>query len=373
MSRLQIDGSWGRLYHSTSGLSISTFALNGSLSGGYSVNWLAFGFIPLRGGTVSKIRVYVNAVTGTLGSSDLVCDVYSDSAGNPNASLQGSSTVTSVPTGAGWVEFTGFSTALTVGTNYWIVLRNANGTPTSNSATYAYLNSGALLGHATDPSIGQTLVFSSTNSGSTWTRALATGSFIIDYGSGSTEGLPIQSATTSDPQIYSSREGGIKFTTPVNVGLNVIGVCAIASKVGTPTGDLRYRIYTGSGSSPVLLATTVTRAPGTINTSRSQKPIYFSSLVYVPPNTVIRVVASETTQSDTSSNRYSLEYLSLSSTDTGILEPYSVQPEYTLSTDGGSTFTDTANRWPGIWLILDLDNPFTPSETGGSRLNAIFN
>lgn len=364
MSLFQIDGSWGCLTRDT--ISFSTFALNGSLSGGYSVNWLAYGFIPQLGGTVSKIRVYASAVTGTLGSSDLVCNLYSDSAGSPSTSLQSSTTVTSVPTGASWVEFTGFSTALTVGTTYWIVLRNANGTPTSNSATYTYLTNSSILGNSNNPALGQSLVYTSTNSGSTWTRAVSTGAFVVDYGSGNIEGFPVQSGTTGDPQIYSSREGGIKFTTPSNTTLNVIGVCAVASKTGTPTGNLRYRIYTGSGSSPTLLATTATRDAATISTTRNQKPLYFTSPVSISADTVVRVVASETTQSDTSGNRYNLEFITLSSSDTGILVPYTIQPEYTLSTDGGATFTDTANRYVSIWLILDAQEPFSSSGGGGA-------
>lgn len=374
MPKLQPFGSWGQLHYSNSGgIASATFALNGAASAGYSVNWLAYAFISLLGGTVSKIRVYANAVNGTLAAGDLVCDLYSDSAGFPSSSLQSSSTVTTVPTGAAWVEFTGFSTALTVGTTYWIVLRNADSAPTTNYPTYINFTTLAMLGSTADPGYSANLVYTSTNSGGAWTRTLAAGAFVIDYGSGDIEGIPLQSITTSDPQIYASREGGIKFTTPANSGLNVIGVAGVLTKNGTPTGDLRYRIYSGSGSSPTLLGTTVTRPPASINTSRTPKPLYFSSVINIPASTIIRVVASETTQTDTSGNRYHLEQFVLSSTDTGILVPYTTQPELTLSTDGGATFTDTANRWPGIWLILDGNAPFGPPIPTGSRFNGGMN
>lgn len=366
MAKFQVGIPWGQLHQSSSGFSPATFALSGSLSGGYSVNWLAYGITPLLGGTVSKIRIYASAVAGTLGSSDLVCDIYSDSNGNPNTSLQSSSTVTTTPTGAAWVEFTGFSQALTVGTNYFLILRNANSSPTTNNITYSYSSTSLVQGNSTDPATAQTTVFTSTNSGSTWTRAASVGFFVIDYGGGSIEGFPVQSGTSGDPQIYSSREGGIKFTTPANSGLNVVGVCGVVAKVSSPTGDLRYRIYTGSSTAPTLLGTTVTRAPGFINTARNQKPLYFSTPLTIPASTVVRVVVSETTQSDTSGNRYNLEHAVLSSTDTGILLPYTVQPELTLSTDGGATFSDTPNRLPLIWLLLDANDPFPVSSSGGA-------
>lgn len=372
--RFHVNMSWGQLHHSAGGgLAITTVNLNGALSGGYSAAWFAFSLVPLLGGTVSKIRVYASAVTGTLASGDLVCDIYSDSNGNPNTSLQSSTTVTSVPTGAAWVEFTGFSTALTVGTQYWIVLRNANATPTTNSVTYVASSSALALGSTSDPASGQALFFISSNSGGTWSRFLGPACFVVDYGGGNTEGWPVQGLTTSDPQIYSSREGGIKFVTPENVSLNVIGVCGAVSKSGTPTGDLRYRIYAGTSTSPTLLGTTVTRAPGTVNSSRTQKPLYFSAPIIIPGGTTLRVVVSETTQSDTSTNRYNNEQYVLSSTDTGILVPYATQPALTLSTDGGATFTDTSNRWPAIWLILDGDVPFGPPIPTGSRFNGGMN
>lgn len=372
MAKFQIGCSWGQLHYSLSGgISQSTFALNGALSGGYSVNWLAYGFTPLLGGTVSKIRVYATAVTGTLVAGDLVCDIYSDSVGYPNASLQSSTTVTAIPTGAAWVEFTGFSTALTIGTNYWIVLRNADTTPTTNAITYTYSSTAFVSGTSADPALGQSLVFTSTNSGGTWTRTLNTGCFVVDYGSGNIEGWPIQSVSTSDPQIYSSREAGIKFDTPTNASMKVIGVCGVVSKAGTPTGDMRYRIYTGTSSSPTLVGTTVTRAPGAVNSSRVTKPLYFSSPITIAGGTTVRVVLSETTQSDTSTNRYQLEQYVLSSTDTGILVPYNTQPELTLSTDGGATFSETANRWPGIWLLLDASSPFASTGSGGGSFTFV--
>lgn len=363
MAKFQIDGTYGRLTAGTAGYSRSTLALNGAASGGYSATWLAFYIVPQLGGTLSKVRVYATAVNGTLGASDLVCDIYSSSSSNPNTSLASSSTVTSTPTGAAWVEFTGFSQSLTVGTPYFIVLRNANGTPTTNYPTYisAWSNATA-LGTASDPVHGTILSFSSTNSGSTWSRLLAPSAFVLDYGSGNIEGFPAYQVSSSY-QVYSSREVGLKFTSP-NVALNVIGIGGLVAKAGTPTGNLRYRIYTGSSTSPTLLATTLTAAPGEINTGRSIKILYFSTPITLPASTVTRIVISETTQSDTSANRYTGEALQLSSTDTGLILPFTVQPASTLSTDGGATFADTSDECPALFLVLDQTNQF--SVSGGA-------
>jgi hypothetical protein len=367
--KTQFGLGWGQVYYSTSGgLGASTFNLNAALSGGYSANWWAAYIVPLQGGTVSKIRVYCSAVTGTLVSGDLVCDLYSESNGNPNTSLQSSTTVTTIPTGAAWVEFTDFSTALTAGTPYFIVLRNADATPASNAITYVSYSNLLLNGNITDPQLNQAAVFTSTNSGSTWTRLVNIPPVVIDYGSGVVEGFPIQGAAQggSSLQIYSSREAGIKFTTPENAKLNISGIIAVILKTGTPTGNLRYRIYSSNSTTPTLTATTLTRTAGQVSGSRSAKYIPFSSVVTLDANTVVRIVASETTQSDTSSNRFTLDEITLSSSDTGLILPYTVQPASTLSTDGGANFTDTADRIPIIWPVLDGEAPFTATSSGGS-------
>lgn len=345
----------------------ATFALNGVLSGGYSQNWLFYVWVPLHNGTISKIRVYASAVAGTLGASDLVCDIYSVSAGVPSTSLQSSATVTATPTGAAWVEFTGFSTAVTPGIPYAVVLRNANPTPTTNSITYRYLSTGSLAIATTfAPPVGQMYTGTSTNSGSSWSVSANTPYLVIDYGGSVYEGFA--ASATGTVTVYSSREAGILYTLPNSV--NVVGVSSAVGKVASPTGNLRYRIYTGSGASPTLVGTTGTLAPADVSTSvTGGKPLYFSSPITLLAGTTVRIVVSETTQSDASGQNYSLGHLTLDTMN--VWYPLTSVPKRTLSTDGGATFTETNDSMPQITLLLDAEDPF-PEPAGGGASSYTF-
>ena len=53
-----------------------------------AATWLAYGFIPDANRQVSKVKAYTSTITGTLADTDVTCDVYSDSAGSPNASIE---------------------------------------------------------------------------------------------------------------------------------------------------------------------------------------------------------------------------------------------------------------------------------------------
>lgn len=359
MALAQIGQPWG-LFNATSGWSGTALNLNASTTR------VAMMIVPLLGGTLSKVRIWVSSVTGTIGSSDLTCELYDNSAGAPGSLLQSSSTVTAAPTGASWVEFTGFSTALTIGTEYWFVLKNNNGTPASNFVVNTAFSNFPGFATSSNPAFGQYLYFTSTDSGSSWTRTTRLPQIVLDYGSSNVEGFPFQTVSTSAGQIYSSREYGLRFVSPSNATMNIIGIGSLVLKTASPTGNLRYRLYTGSSTTPTLQGTTVTAAPGEINGSREPKPLYFSTPISITAGTTVRIVVSETTQSDTSSNRYTLEEFTLSSTDTGILVPYTTQPQSTLSTDGGANFTDTDNRLPAIWPILDAQTPFSSSGGGGT-------
>jgi len=337
-------------------LGTGTFTQNGAASGGHSVNWTAYSFAPVIGGTVSKIRVWVHAVNGTLGASDLVCDIYSDNAGSPNVSLASSSTVTTTPTGQMVVEFTGFSQAITAGTLYWIVLRNANATPTTNYPTYARLSNLTNLVPGSNAGTWDSIFATSTNSGGAWTETADQGRFlVVEYSGGAKEGMPLTVTASTATQIFSTREGGLYFTSPANVTLNVIGMHFAMSRSGSPTGSFRGRIYTGA--TPSLQGTTSTMvATANSTTAAGLLPLYFGSVIAIPPSTIVRAVGSETTQSDGSANRFNIPEIGLYAPDIA-LYPIAT-PKRTLSTDGGASFTETDNVAPLVALILDPDQPF---------------
>jgi hypothetical protein len=106
-------------------------------------------------------------------------------------------------------------------------------------------------------------------------------------------------------QVYSTREVGVKFTSPANATLKVAGLAmGIHGAVGTPTGQMRLNLYNGTtllGRTNPLSAIT----QGNDGWVRS----YFSSPIQLPPSTVARVTLGETANADTSANTWSLNDL----------------------------------------------------------------
>jgi hypothetical protein len=346
----------GILPAGTAAPAVSTLALSAAAT------WLAFAFVPSESKTLNKVKIYVSAVSGTLTSFS--CDVYSDSAGAPGSSLSSTSTVTTMPTtgSPGWTEFTGLSQALTAGTRYWLVFKNLTATPASNFPTVRFGNSAAVplvLGGATAWGWGKK---HSTDSGSTWAGTAIAGSFgwRLEYSDGSFDGLPIEDSSTmsvSTGGVYSTRESGAIFTTPANCNWKVRGVVMFAQKVGTPTGNLRFRLYQGT----TLLATTDV-IPAANITTNVLHAAYFSATQTLAPSTSYRVVLSESTQSDTSSNYYrSSEYLIENNADSKALFPWSIKRTYF----DGASWTETDTSIPFFGLIGDTDGEFA-SSGGGS-------
>lgn len=91
--------------------------------------------------TLSKLKIFVSAVGGTLAATDMSFDLVDFAAGaissttTPNAAIETRTSVTTTPTGAAWVEATGFTTALTAGKKYGVVIKNANASPGTNNFT----------------------------------------------------------------------------------------------------------------------------------------------------------------------------------------------------------------------------------------------
>lgn len=353
------------------------FALNGAAN----VNWFVVRMIPLTGGQLSKIRCFASSVTGTLGASDCVCDVYNDTAGVLGTLIETRTTVTTTPTGAAVIEWTGFTATLTAGTPYYFVFRNAAASPTVNSYTMYYVTgfgSAQYYYTSTAPTAGVFHCFTSTNSGTTLTSVSGMPGMVLEYSGGAKEGFPMNATmtATTNQAAYASREFGNMFITPNYAPMRVVGILAAAGKTGTPTGSLRARVYSGSGASPTLLATTATTlVAAQVNTSLAGKCLYFSTPLVLPMNTAIRVVISETAQADASGNRYGLNAFSFNSSDSTLVYPWSsTAVKTTLSTDGGATFSETSDAAASIYLIPDADQPFdisairfNPGMVGGTN------
>jgi hypothetical protein len=334
-----------------------------------AATWLAFSFVPSEAGkTVSKVHWFPSTLNGSLGASDVVCDFYADSAGSPTgASLGNSTTLASAIASATWNASTGFALAVTQGTPYWVVFRNANGSPATNFPTLRFL-AGLPRGNTSFTTIAQGWSKKlSTDSGATWAGAnqVESGGWMIEYADGSFEGFPVNDAAVSASQVYATRELGAIFTTHASARLSLRSVAATISKTASPTGTVRAKVYQGS----TLVATSLDLPIATINANGTY-PFLFASPVTLQANTSYRVVVAESTQSDASSNRYNVyEYTVKNTAGAKALGPFLGTWQRTYSTDSGATWAETDTAWPVIALLLDSDAPFASGGGGAMMIN----
>jgi len=324
--------------------------------------WLALGFTPEAGKTVSKIKANTSAVSGTLGNTDITCDIYSDSNGAPGSSLQSSSTVTGPPiNGSAWWEWTGFTQALTAHTQYWAVFKNVNGTPASNFPTFRY--GGAQTGPLpTDFAASSTATWGSTkkhstDSGSTWAGTNIAGVFglRIEYSDGSFQGWPASALAQNaiGVGIYSTREWGVKFTAPANAKLSVRGAQFALAKTASPTGDIVMKLY--DGTTP--LGTSLAIPKANLSTSLSFYHALFSAPITVAAGTVLRLTLAESTQSDANTNRYNgYTYTIENDANSKALMPMGGTWQQTYY--DGSSWAETDTAIPICALLLDTDADF---------------
>jgi hypothetical protein len=348
-------------------------ALNAAVSGGYSQSWVAYGWMPLTSGTVTKIRAYTSGVTGILGASDLVCDVYSDANGVPGTSLGSSSTVTATPTGAAWVEWTGFSFAATAYTQYWIVLRNANAAPMTNYPSYRALSNFTPFGVAGGGNNAN--IKTSTNGGSTWT-AVSTGTiptYRVEYAGGIFMGYPFESSVaitslSANERVYSARQAGAVFRTPSNFKVNVKGCGFVLAKNGSPTAAVSCQIYSDDGTALTSLGTSMTLAAGNIDVSVRWVGFYFPSAITLLPNTKYRVVLNEGANSDASSVYYGYGAIQMSNDGNSLgLLPIggTLRGSWCASSCSVSANWNDSYNIPIFGLLLDRGGEFAPQSQGG--------
>lgn len=346
------DGFYGCMNYAAIGTG-TTLALS-------SANNIWAGSFIAKGTTLDKVAIYVSAVSGTLAASDLRVDIYADNTsavGEPDesSSLANSTTLAGgAPTGAGLIEFTGLNVTLTPNRMYWAAIKNVNASPGTNNATLRW------SANASGPTnLGlQNITWGwgkkhSTDGGSTWGTALSnvTGLRLYYSDLAAYDGAAFNTAGNDNAagnRIYQTREAGSVFTTPSDVALRVIGGGFVMGKVGTPAGNLRFRLYTGT--TPTLLGTTQD-VPQASVTNGTLQFSYFASAQTLDPATEVRFTAGEASNNDANTTYYSAHRIVVpNDTVSKSLKPLGggVSKVYY----DGSTWTTTTEEYVPFFLIL---------------------
>lgn len=345
------------------------FALdNATTSGGYSNDTWAIGFVARESKTLNAFRVYFVSVTGSPAASEIVCSLYTATA-DKSAQNTLIETVQVDSIASGWRTFSGFTTALTAGEKYFLVVRNANATPATN---YVTLQSGQNIsfplgsGHAHN---AVSVYTSTTGIGALSSNISFTTGFRLGWSDGTYSGQPSFSlgASSSSYRIYDTRELGTLLTFDAAMRLPIVGVAGmVTTETGNPTGDLRWRVYDGT----TLLGTTqvIKDAQASYSTSYNRYVGYFDDVVQFD-GTQLRIVGGVTSGGD-STNAHNLPYLDWDSdSDSLALRPYAAKLTYY----DGSSWSEPVNGFIQTSLLVDWTQ--LPAAGGGGGLpfrNAVF-
>ena len=330
----------------------TTLALNAAAT------WLDFGYIPAETVTLNAVKVYCSAINGTQGNITCSMVVNGDTNGAPNNSAIAGTSTSTIAAGAwvaggNWVEFTGFNCTLTAGTRYHFVIKNLSAVPGTDYPTFRYGggNTWQFTGQSNFTTYGLTKVHT-VDSGTTWASSPIANAWGMRLQfAASYDGTPVSNNGIVGA-IYANREYGVLFTTPSNAKLSVIGLQFATGKSGTPTGNLRGRLYSGT----TLLGTTYTIAQDKINTSVNNISLFFAAAITIAPGTALRAVLSETTQADAAGNSYRVvAYTIENSAESRALLPLNGTMQSTNTTDATATpivWTNTNTEIIPMALIL---------------------
>lgn len=330
-----------------------TLGITSNGSGAANI-YCAFGTIG-TGKTLDKFRIYVSGVTGTLTS--LVCEIRPEkSTGGPDtngtALTNGTVTLTTgLPTGAGWLEFSGFNCVLAQDAQYYAVIYN-NSSGAASTLTVQMIplgpngqvSLGSGLGgyckiHGTDGVTFATVNYS------------ATVGPVFVYADGSYTGTSMVGAGTSDTtsRFYSGVECGCKFTCPPHTILNIAGFTFAAfTKTGAPTGDVTAKIYINGSliyTSPAIMDASLV----------SNRGLVVSTPIRLNPGDECRAVLTNSGGTVSAYNK--LTYTNMDAD----YPPQTQLLNFQLTQLSGGTWTDTPSKIPNIFALLDPVQPFAPA------------
>ena len=302
--------------------------------------------------TINEIRVFNLSVTGTP-TSAMRCQIFENtSMFSSTPSITSLQSVTVTPT-AGANDVTGFTTALTKGKSYAILLDNVHGTPASNY--YTLINAS---GNYTPFSGGP----ASTNGTTLSALNQPPVSLRIKFSDGTYYGLAMSAASAADAtnSIYSTREVGTMFKAWAKMSITGLATYVAITVSGTPTGYLRGRIYIGDGTKSLEGTTDNIYTP---TTQSACVKGYFASPVTVEKDDYVNIVFGETTQSDTSSNRYMVTTIPWQNDANSLaMIPNESKMVYY---DGSSWSSSQLLHVPTMGVLLENDNEFPAGASGG--------
>lgn len=330
---------------------------------------IAYGFHFDEDCTINAARLYMGSVTGTLAAADIKLAIQGASAtGLPSGTDLQEVNCSAIPSANATNEWTGLTVAATRGTQYFAILRNANGVPASNFINAKRWGGG---GAPHDTGLGSDFqgwnTYRSSDSGATWPGTGVKGNMVlrIQCSNGKYVGLPLETFSANGPiEVHSTREVGARFTVPAtDPTWRVRCLTAPVGHTGTaPAGGSRFGIRIGASPGAATYTSTNLNLSDSLPRWRTG---CFSAVQTLAPGTVVNLVVGAVSGGSSGNNYRVPNYTIQNNANTKALMPFG---SWTTVTYDGTTWTNTDTTVIPFGVIFD-NQAFTASAGGLKNLN----
>lgn len=211
-----------------------------------AATYAAYSFVSECTDTLDGLWILTNARTGTDANISIAFDLRADNAGLPaTTSLETHTKTGGWPTTNDTQTFVdvAWTTTLTKGQRYWIVVRNVSSDPSTNYLTISHLpvTLTAVNGSALQPWWTK---YQSSDSGATWTAAAPNSTALaLKYSSGLCVGTPFSQSGVSYSSIraYGTTSVGVEFKSFTNIRVRGLVLCVRG--YNSPPGPYYQDLY----------------------------------------------------------------------------------------------------------------------------------
>ena len=306
--------------------------------------------------TVNAIRVYLHSEAGT--SPTYRFGVQTDVSGLPSGTYLGSGTL--VATSTGWKTITlSPSVNITAGTTYHVVIQYQSGT--ISTSRYIALRQSSPLNqlypYNNNPDINANTLF---NSGSSWTVQNYQPPYELDFSDSTYEGNPYESSTAVS--IYGANYIGEKFRfTDTAKTATEISFYVSQSTATEPADSLRVVLQNADTGQTMIDQVLATAAEVTQTYAYIKKA--FSTSQTLQPNTNYRIYLKSPSSNSTNYYRVYRD-VATNSANYNSITYGGTASVYTVSSNSGSSWTDTNTNWDIGGYYFTVQNPASYAASG---------
>lgn len=314
---------------------------------------MAFSFKPRQSSDIVNVSVRCYKA-GTCPTFRI--GIQGDNAGSPDGTFKQSATFNTTAISASWKDVAITAVSVTAGTKYWIVIEYVSGTIDGSNKFFVCCLPGSETRNPynlADYGMG----LKTTNSAS-WDSENYTGIFMCHDGVSKVEGQPYHEQAWGT--IYAARYRGEVIVPDVNMSLQ--SITARVSAVGTPGGDLNYKIIKKSDMS--------TLQSGVFGTALAIGAEGLGFTKTLPSPVALTACAEYAivfyTTGGNSSNCYQYYRLSLADTTLELNSYYGVTCYAYISDNTGSSYV--ADHSFELWLTWTLVPPAPPIKANPVKI-----